>query len=169
MFSCMKKLILFIVTIFSFSVLADAHTESAKKLFDVLKIEESFDVTAENLRPAMLRQYGQFIDAENGDEASLAVRYSYMHKKLLTDIYHSKRIKDEIIELYKGVFTKDELDTIVAFYLTPAGQKVVYEIPRLQQKMQPVLMSEMQRAKPLADSLMVEFKKELQRMRDSNR
>ncbi|WP_120513868.1 hypothetical protein [Photobacterium salinisoli] len=105
-FGLMKYLFVWAVLFFPFSVLADAHTESAKKLFDVLKIEESFDVTAENLRPAMLSQYGQFIDAENGDEASLAVSYSYMHKKLLTDIYHSKRIKDEIIEFIKVYLLK---------------------------------------------------------------
>ncbi|MBD8515047.1 hypothetical protein IFO68_20415 [Photobacterium sp. CAU 1568] len=78
---------------FPFSTLADdaAHIRSAEKLVDVLNINESIDVTVEGLRSVALSQYAQFIDVDNEDEASLAVSYSYMHKQVLSEFYHSKK------------------------------------------------------------------------------
>ncbi|MBD8515046.1 DUF2059 domain-containing protein [Photobacterium sp. CAU 1568] len=74
-----------------------------------------------------------------------------------------------IVTLYKEAFTKEELDEIFDFYMSSTGKKLIQELPRIQQKMQPVMISEVKQLQPVTDDLMIEFKKELQRMRDSNR
>ncbi|MCG2838850.1 DUF2059 domain-containing protein [Photobacterium sp. WH77] len=160
-----------VVLFFPFSTLADdaAHIRSAEKLVDVLNINESIDVTVEGLRSVALSQYAQFIDVDNEDEASLAVSYSYMHKQVLSEFYHSKKVMNLIVTLYKEAFTKEELDEIFDFYMSSTGKKLIQELPRIQQKMQPVMISEVKQLQPVTDDLMIEFKKELQRMRDSNR
>ncbi|MEI8594282.1 DUF2059 domain-containing protein [Photobacterium sp. Hal280] len=154
---------------FPFSVSADAHAESAEKLIEALNIGESIDVTVEGLRSIALSQYAQFIDVDNKEEASLAVSYSYMHKQVLSEFYHSKKVMNLIFTLYKEAFTKEELDEIIDFYMSSTGKRLVQELPRIQQKMQPVMISEVKQLQPVTDGLMVEFKEELQRMRDSNR
>ncbi|QUJ67515.1 DUF2059 domain-containing protein [Photobacterium sp. GJ3] len=165
----MKKLILIIVTVFSFSVLADAHTESAENLLEALKIDESLEVTVEGFRPAMLSQYAQFVDPNNGDEATLAVSYSYIQRKILIDFYQSEKVRGAIISVYMDSFTQEELDNLVRFYQTPLGQKMVKESTVIQQKMQPIMMNEAKSIQPLVQELISDFKKEIQRMRDSNR
>lgn len=168
-FGLMKYLFVWAVLFFPFSVSADAHAESAEKLIEALNIGESIDVTVEGLRSVALSQYAQFIDVDNEDEASLAVSYSYIHKQVLSDFYHSKKVMNLIVTLYKEAFTKEELDEIFDFYMSSTGKKLVQELPRIQQKMQPVMISEVKQLQPVTDDLMIEFKKELQRMRDSNR
>lgn len=40
-------------------------------------------------------------------------------------------LKDEMIEIYAGAFTEEELKQITAFYRTPAGKKVIAKMPEL--------------------------------------
>ena len=151
------------------SVLADdaAHTASAKKLIDILNIYGSYIRTVEDLRPSMLSQYVRFIDKENGEEALLAVSYSHMQTKILTDFYHSEKVKNATVDFYKKSFTIEELDAAVEFYQTPVGQKLINELPQLQQKLQLFFASEVNKLQPQAERLMVDFKKDLKRLRDA--
>jgi hypothetical protein len=44
------------------------------------------------------------------------------------------KIKEDIIDIYVDVFTKEELEGIIAFYKTPFGQKLIKKQPELLQK-----------------------------------
>jgi hypothetical protein len=119
--------------------------ESAERLLQVLKVGENFDNA---IRQAVTMQMG-LLDKRTDipAEKKEAVRKSI--EPAINSILEKmswQKMKEMFIDIYAVVFTKEELDGVIAFYESPAGQKFITKQPELtrvtMQKMQ-ALMSEM--------------------------
>jgi hypothetical protein len=53
-------------------------------------------------------------------------------------------LKEDIAHMYMEAFTEQELEQINAFYITPAGQKVINVVPQLVQKRNQLAMQRLQ-------------------------
>ncbi len=53
------------------------------------------------------------------------------------------KLKGDFIDLYADVFTKEELEGIIAFYKTPVGQKFIKKQPELMQKSMEISQKQM--------------------------
>ena len=53
-------------------------------------------------------------------------------------------LKHDIAKMYLQTFSEDELKAINAFYITPAGQKVIKELPQLVQQRNQLAMKRLQ-------------------------
>jgi hypothetical protein len=60
------------------------------------------------------------------------------HKKTLHEFFNKhigwNALKNDIAKMYMERFTEKELEEINAFYITPAGQKIINELPQLVQQ-----------------------------------
>ena len=73
------------------------------------------------------------------------------------------KVKDQYVQAYRGMFSQEEIDGLIAFYQTPAGQSLVNKQPELanrtmtilQQRMAPV----MQRIQKMSEEAALELKK----------
>jgi hypothetical protein len=73
------------------------------------------------------------------------------------------KVKDQYVQAYREMFSQEEIDGLIAFYQTPAGQSLVSKQPELakrtmailQQRMAPV----MQRIQKISEETALELKK----------
>jgi hypothetical protein len=76
-----------------------------------------------------------------------------MHTKMtaaLDDALNWDSLQAMYLRIYKASFTQDEVDGMLAFYRTPAGQAMINKLPLVTQNM----MTEMQEVmKPLQEKL----------------
>lgn len=139
----MKKLFYAAVVLFTLSVgpvfsqdepaaasgVSPEHVEAIQALFDVMNIEETMSATmGAGLDPQLeqMRQMGIGQDALVKMKAEMVA--------FLEEVMAWDTLEDEMIQIYADAFSVDELNTITAFYKTPAGQKVVATMPELNMK-----------------------------------
>jgi len=70
------------------------------------------------------------------------------HEKTIQDFFTKQigwnALKNDIADMYMKTFTEKELEEINAFYITPAGQKVITELPQLVQQRNQLAMTRIQ-------------------------
>jgi hypothetical protein len=70
------------------------------------------------------------------------------HEKIIHDFFTKQigwdALKNDIAEMYMKTFTEKELEEINAFYITPAGQKVITMLPQLVQQRNQLAMQRIQ-------------------------
>jgi hypothetical protein len=71
-----------------------------------------------------------------------------LHEKTMHDFFTKhigwNALKDELADMYMRRFTEEELTKINAFYITPAGQKVITVLPELVQERNQLAMMRLQ-------------------------
>lgn len=78
-------------------------------------------------------------------------RVAEMQKKIMDEALDSLSgpdMKADVARIYSNVFTKEELDSLGAFYSTPAGQAMVAKQPQVQEQMMQAMMPRMQQLGP---------------------
>jgi uncharacterized protein len=73
------------------------------------------------------------------------------------------RLKSAYLKLYADAFSEEELDGIIGFYKSPAGQAMVAKTPSLMQKATVVAQEKMGEAQPELKKLIEEFVAETQK------
>jgi len=123
---------------------------AAERLLQVLKMDENFD---NSISQAVKMQMGMVdqmdIPAEDKERAR---KISENSTENILKKFSWKKMKGMFIDIYAEVFTTEELNGVIAFYESPAGQKFVVKQPELMQ----VTMQKMQ-------GLMAEIMPELQK------
>lgn len=139
-------LVIMMVTGVAFAQPATSESRAAAaRLLDVLQMAENFD---NSIQQAVQMQSGM-LDQMNLSEEEKAAAKNSMEKsmKTLVDKFCWVNMKDLFVDIYAEVFTADELQGIIEFYESPAGQKFVEKQPQLtqvtMQKMQAVMVEMM--------------------------
>ncbi len=119
---------------------------SAERLLQVLKMGENFDNTMKQAVNMQLAGTFDRMDISEEKKAELRESMNTLTQTLL-EKFSFQSMKGMFIDVYAEVFTKEELDGVIAFYESPAGQKFVVKQPELTrimiQKIQ-TLMAEIQ-------------------------
>jgi len=109
-----------------------SHREAVEKLFKLTQMEQRVNESVENVLLIQLQQ-------NPGLE---------QHRQILSDFLQAhigwKSMKEQIAVMYIEAFTEQELDEINAFYITPTGQKVITDVPKLVQQRNQLAMQRMQ-------------------------
>ncbi len=101
---------------------------------DIVKLMETTGASklGEQIGNAVAQQAVADMRAQNPDVAPRAIEMlrevttSYVSKFI-----NSPRMMDAFVPLYAKHFTHDEIKTVIAFYETPTGQKLVRTLPEL--------------------------------------
>jgi hypothetical protein len=123
-----------ILLITSTALYADAtsHKQKIDTLFQLTDMEKKIQESVESVVMLQLRQNPQLAQ----------------QKEKVFDFFARHigwpALKDDIAKMYMDTFSEKELDEINAFYITPAGQKVIKVLPDLVQKRNQLAMQRLQ-------------------------
>ncbi len=148
-----------------------AHADEASKK---AKIEELIQLTNMNhLMSQMLGQMTERMKASAAEQASSmnmnaaqkAIYDDYQQKvsQLLTDTVSWDKMKPVMIQVYSETYTDEELDGILNFYRSPAGQAMVAKSPQLMSKTMTLMVQQMSTLQPQIQQLTKDFAAQMQK------
>ncbi len=109
-----------------------SHRQQVETLFRLTQMEKKIQESVDSVVQLQLRQNPQLM----------------LHEKKVHDFFTKymgwNALKDELADMYIRKFTEKELEEINAFYITPAGQKVITVLPELVQERNQLAMMRLQ-------------------------
>ena len=109
-----------------------AHKQQVETLFRLTQMEKKIQESVDSVVQLQLRQNPQLGQHEP------AVR------EFFTKYIGWSALKNDITDMYLSTFSEKELEQINAFYITPAGQKVITALPQLVQQRNQLAMQRLQ-------------------------
>jgi len=111
---------------------ATSHRQQVETLFKLTQMEKKIQESVDNVIQLQLRQNPQLAQ----------------HQKTMQTFFDKHigwgAMKDELAEMYLKRFSEEELEKINAFYITPAGQKVITVLPELVKERNQLAMQRLQ-------------------------
>ena len=116
-------------------VMADdaSHRQQVETLFRLTQMEKKIQESVENVLQLQLRQNPAL---QKNSKALDAFLQKYIGWQAL---------KPDLTDMYLRAFSEAELEQINAFYITPAGQKVITVVPQLVQQRNQIAMMRLQK------------------------
>lgn len=109
-----------------------SQRQQVETLFRLTQMEKKIQESVDSVVQLQLRQNPQLAE----------------HEKTMHDFFTKyigwNALKDELADMYMHKFTEKELEQINAFYITPAGQKVITVLPELVQERNQLAMMRLQ-------------------------
>ena len=115
-------------------VIADAasHRVAVERLFTLTRMQQKIEESVQTVAMLQLQQ-----------NPELAPRRDALTTFLEQHIGWSA-IHEDLVQMYLQAFSEAELETINAFYSTPAGQKIITTVPQLVQQSNQLAMQRLQ-------------------------
>lgn len=133
----MKRLLALLCLVASASAFAAPPSPaSIEKLLTVTRAERMLDTTLKNLDGAMKRSMAQSLQGEKLSPEGKRITDSFATKSVavMRDEMSWAKMKPLYVRLYSESFTQEEVDGLLAFYESPAGQAFVEKMPVVMQK-----------------------------------
>jgi hypothetical protein len=138
-----------------------AHADEAAKK---AKIEELMQLTNMNhLMDQMLGQMTQRMKTSateqedslhlTPDQKTVYENYQQKMSQLITDSVNWEKMKPIMVQVYTETYTDQELEGILTFYRSPAGQAMVAKSPQLMTKTMTLMMQQMSTLQPQIQQL----------------
>ncbi|MDB5816261.1 MAG: hypothetical protein JWN23_3378 [Rhodocyclales bacterium] len=126
----------FSIVISSFAVAAQPNPESVDKLLSMMHTEKLLDSVLQNLDGVMKKSIDQSLQGQNVTEQGLKIADTYMQKVMIImkDELSWAKMKPLYIQIYAESFSQEEIDGLIAFYASPAGQAYIDKLPLVTQK-----------------------------------
>ena len=127
------------------AVAAPASTESIEQLLVVTKAQGLLDSSYANVDRMMRQGIAQGTGGRplTADEQQRIDAVSVKVTALMRDEMSWAKIKPEYVRLYAQTFDQQEVDGLLAFYATPAGQAMVDKMPVLMQNAMAMMQTQM--------------------------
>ncbi len=145
-----------------------ATKEQLANLFELMRVRELVASLSKTLPALMQQQITARMKQMQQDNPALAspteeqqqaiskIRNRFMERVL--DLYKSDEMIADMTELYQKYLTRSDVDGIIAFYSSPAGQRLLEIQPVIMQEYLPLVMQRMQdRIKTLTDEMQKEL------------
>ncbi len=144
---------------------APPSDQSVNQLLQLTKVDRQMDSVFAQMEGAMkasLQRLTKGRPLSTDEQATLDKQQAKMAAILKEELSWDK-VKDQYVRAYREMFSQEEIDGLIAFYQTPAGQSLVSKQPELakrtmtilQQRMAPV----MQRIQKMSEEAASELKK----------
>lgn len=151
-----------------------ATKDQLNKLFDAMRIREQVQATR-NLIPAavesQLRQQAHQMNRTGGSkmtpeqqEATDKIVAKYVEQSI--NIYPIDEMLADMAAIYQRYLTREDVDAMIAFYNSSAGQHLLDAQPKISQDFMPLAM---QRAQDRSKILTAEMMKDLNELKQSSK
>ncbi len=126
------------------SGMAADKQESVERLLEVMKIEEQLSGSFDTTMTPIIEQLTSNLQLNKTQQEELVdiIRYWFIHD------LDRKNMIVEMGSLYSQAFSQQEIESIIEFYSTPVGQKLVEKSPALMQTGAQLGIQEAERAQP---------------------
>lgn len=109
-----------------------AHRDQVEKLFKLTQMEKRIQESVDSVVQLQLRQNPQLMQQQE------------TMSRFFNKYIGWGALKEDIADMYMQHFSEKELEAINAFYITPAGQKVINMLPQLVQQRNQLAMGRLQ-------------------------
>lgn len=109
-----------------------SHRQQVETLFRLTQMEKKIQESVANVLQLQLRQNPHLQKNSKALEAFLQKYIGW------------QAMRQDLTEMYLRTFSEAELEQINAFYITPAGQKVINVVPQLVQQRNQIAMMRLQ-------------------------
>jgi len=126
----------------------------AEELLERANIKESMEKSLAMVRQAIPAQMGQMQKAygQTNDSANVTREMDQVMDVVAKELSWDN-LKESYITLYAETFTKEELEGIIAFYKSPAGQAYTKKLPQLMQRSMELSQKLIQQVMPRIQAL----------------
>lgn len=139
-----------------------SHKAKAEELITLLHMERTATVITDNAmrqtETITAQHYGGNIPA--AASASLT-DFKKKLQALLDPELGWNAVKPQYVKFVEDSFPEDQLDSILAFYKSPAGKALQEKIPTIQQEISQLLQAKVQKLQPQVRDLFEQFQKSL--------
>jgi hypothetical protein len=152
-----------------------ASKEQLAKLFDVMRIRDQMQ-SMRKIVPAMVesqvREQVQAMSAQLASGSKLTANQRAAIDRLMrkyvnkaVDLYPVDEMIDDMTGLYQEHLSREDVDAMIAFYSSTAGQHLLDAQPKIAQEYMPLVM---RRAQERTRTLTVEMMKDLAALKQSS-
>lgn len=147
-----------------------AHADEASKKAKVEQIlvithsDKTFNMMVENgMKQGEQAAMSLFGDPSQMSAKDKEILANFESKMLATFKAESgwETMKPELVALYAKTYTEEEIDSILAFYKSPAGQAMIEKTPEIIAQSSAIAQGHFQTMQPKLQALFLEFKKEI--------
>jgi uncharacterized protein len=98
---------------------AASHRAAVEQLFTLTRLQQKIDESVQTVAALQLQQNPELAPRRDAITAFLEqyIGWNALH--------------EDLVQMYLQAFSEQELETINAFYSTPAGQKIITTVPQL--------------------------------------
>jgi hypothetical protein len=111
---------------------AESHRASVERLFTLTRLQQKIDESVQTVAALQLQQTPELLPHRDAVEAFLEAHIGW------------NALHEDLVQMYLQAFSEQELETINAFYSTPAGQKIITTVPQLVQQRNQLAMQRLQ-------------------------
>ncbi len=132
-----------------------AHTAKAKQLLDATNTSSGIQQQLAGLRDRVKELASQQFAGTQFNPAQTALQNEYLKKvqDILADETDWAKLSPRVTQVYADSFTDAEIDSIVAFYKTPAGQALLAKTPATEQKVNAIISANIKEMQPRLQEL----------------
>lgn len=99
----------------------------------------------------------------NAEQKAAFDDYETKLNQLVTNAVNWEKMKPIMVQVYAETYTTDELEGILKFYRSPAGQSMVAKSPELMSKTMSLMMQQMSTLQPQIEQLTKDFQSKMQK------
>jgi hypothetical protein len=112
------------------SVAPDAASkEDVKKLFDVMASRQQMEQMMQQLFNQMRSMNRDQLKKKHPEVSDAELARRDRESEDLIENFPMEEMLNDMIPIYQRHFTKSDIDALIAFYSSPAGQKFLHETP----------------------------------------
>ncbi len=143
--------------------------QSIEQLLRVMQVEKMFDQMMSQMNSAMRTGMEQGLQESlkgkaptPGQQAQIDA-FQKKFSAVIKDELSYPKLKDVYVQVYRETFTQDEINSIVAFYGSPAGQAMVQKTPVAMQKAGALMQDRIGPMTQKLQGMMQEFQKDVEK------
>jgi uncharacterized protein len=136
-----------------------AAVEEMLRISKMDQIDQMIKPLFQQVGKLMEQQFNQLNVPE--DKRPLLKKYTQRIFDVMEEEMNWGKMKNEYIDLYVKVYTEDEVKDIMAFYRSPAGQKVIDKMPQLIQESMAVSQNRLKKILPKIQQISSEMVDEI--------
>ncbi len=132
------------------SVRAEAPTEaSVTEMLRYLQVDRLLSQAVGQMHDGIVKGMDQKLQSTVGgrqltpEQTAAIDRFRTKFSKIVEDQLSLARIHTIYVQCYRETFSQEEVDGIIAFYKSPAGQAVAQKYPEVMQKAQALMQTKM--------------------------
>jgi hypothetical protein len=142
--------------------------EQLTRLFEVMRIREQIASTSKMMPQLMQQQFSEQLEnmekehpelssmKEEQRQAASGIMQKYMTRA--TGVYTTNEMLADMKAIYQRHLSRSDVDGIIAFYSSPAGQHMLDMVPVIMQEYMPAAMEKMQvKMRPLIEDMQKEL------------
>ena len=154
------------LVLFTTSLIADDTTKVAKveRLLELSHVDRLIEQSKAQMAPVFDQMLAQN-SKQLGDE-QLASEIKQEAMAFFDQQFNWRLLKPDMVQIYAETFSDEELDAIVRFYETPAGQSMIEKMPVLMAKSMALVQNRVQAAIP---DLQARIKERLEKRTDQQK